>query len=165
MSDSQNTSAATLLSCEHSRQRRAERLVSKRDLQAAIKYGSRVPSLNQRGQLAWKYSFADVVFIVDQSLTKEITCWAKPGAGLDVEKQHITSEMESAHQAARTRLQNNCSWTSHTVVVVACNYFAQTVAKYSPFSKSFRMFCGKKIDRRPINIFLGKIRKKSLSTT
>jgi hypothetical protein len=118
MSDSQNTSAATLLSCEHSRQRRAERLVSKRDLQAAIKYGSRVPSLNQRGQLAWKYSFADVVFIVDQSLTKEITCWAKPGAGLDVEKQHITSEMESAHQAARTRLQSNCSWTSHTVVVV-----------------------------------------------
>lgn len=117
MSDSQNSSAATLLSCEHSRQRRAERLVSKRDLQAALKHGSRVASRNSKG-LAWKYTFADVVFIVDQSLTKEITCWAKPGAGLDVEKQHITSEMVSAHQAARIRLQNNCSWTSHTVVVV-----------------------------------------------
>lgn len=118
MSDSQRTSAATLLSCEHSRQRRAERLVSKRDLQAALKYGSRVASLNQRGELAWKCTFADVVFIVDRTLTKEITCWAKPGAGLDVEKQHITSEMERAHKAARTRLQSRCSWTSHTVVVV-----------------------------------------------
>ena len=118
MSDSQNSSAATLLSCEHSRLRRAERLVSKRDLQAALKHGSRVVSLSQRGLPVWKYSFADVVFIVDQTLTKEITCWAQPGAGLDVEKQHITSEMERAHQAARIRLQNNCSWTSHTVVVV-----------------------------------------------
>ena len=112
------TSAVTLLSCEHSRHRRAERLIAKRDLQAALKYGECKMSINQRGQVTWKYTFADVVFIVDPTKKREITCWATPGAGLDVEKRRITPQISHAHQTALGRLKNACSWTSHTVVIV-----------------------------------------------
>ena len=122
MTDSQNTSAATLLSSEHSRQRRAERLISKRDLQAALKHGTATASVDPQGRLKWRYTFADIVFIVDETRTREITCWAQPGAGLDVEKHRITPEMERVHQMACVRLQNSTTWTSHitshTVVIV-----------------------------------------------
>ena len=58
------SSAAIILSTEHTRQRRAERLIQKRDCQAALKYGTRVPSYNPRGELCWKYTYADIVYIV-----------------------------------------------------------------------------------------------------
>ena len=119
LSDISTTSTARLLSCKHSRLHRAERLISKRDLQAALRYGldTRVASVNQRACYGGS-TLSDVVFIVDKSLTKEVTCWAVPGAGLDVAKTFATVETESAHQAARTLLQKTCSWTSHTVVIV-----------------------------------------------
>ena len=89
MSEIQNTSAVTLLSSDHGRQRRAERLIDKRDLKAAVKYGSRKVSRNQRGELNWKYTFADIVYITDSTSTREITSWAKPGAGLDIVKKRF----------------------------------------------------------------------------
>ena len=99
------TSAVTLLSCEHSRHRRAERLIAKRDLQAALKYGECKMSINQRGQVTWKYTFADVVFIVDPTKKREITCWATPGAGLDVEKRRITPQIDhKSRMRTRRRL-------------------------------------------------------------
>ena len=119
MSESHTTtSAATLLSSEHSRMRRAQRLIEKRDLQAALRWGTPVASLNQRGELCWKYTFKDVVFIVDETKTREITCWAQPGAGLDTHKQRITEDMVHVHRDACMRLKNTRSWTSHTVIVV-----------------------------------------------
>ena len=118
MSESQTTSAATLLSNDHSRMRRAERLIAKRDFQAALKYGAAVPSYNPRGELCWRYTFKDMVFIVDKFRTREITCWAKPGSGLDVAKRRITESMALLHQDSCKRLKNACNWTSHTIVVV-----------------------------------------------
>ena len=115
----QTTSAATILSSDHGRMRRAERMIDKRDLQAALKYGTRERSLNQRGVPQWKYTFADIIYITDQTSTREITSWAKPGVGIDVEKRHISEQMKLKHKRACERLENDkTSWKSHTVVVV-----------------------------------------------
>jgi hypothetical protein len=113
------TTAATLLSSDHGRMRRAQRLIEKRDLQAALMRGVRELSLNPRGYVNWKYTFADVVFITDERCTREITCWAIPGAGLDVEKRTISEAMQSAHRIAISRIAvSSASWTSHTAIIV-----------------------------------------------
>ena len=113
------SSAAIILSTEHTRQRRAERLIQKRDCQAALKYGTRVPSYNPRGELCWKYTYADIVYIVSGDLSREVTCWAVPGAGLDVPKREISQADKCAHDAACAKiLMDAASWTSHTVIVV-----------------------------------------------
>ena len=113
------TSAATLLSADHGRMRRAQRLIEKRDLKAAGKHGTRESSPNPRGELNWKYTYADVIYITDSTSKHEITCWAAPGAGLDVAKHKITPEMKRAHQQASALIKaRQDSWTSHTVIIV-----------------------------------------------
>ena len=54
------TSDVVIESAAHGRQRRAERSIDRRDLQAAIRHGTKEPQL-RKGQLRWKYSFANVV--------------------------------------------------------------------------------------------------------
>eukprot|EP00550_Attheya_septentrionalis_P010930 CAMPEP_0198301820 /NCGR_PEP_ID=MMETSP1449-20131203/53040_1 /TAXON_ID=420275 /ORGANISM="Attheya septentrionalis, Strain CCMP2084" /LENGTH=74 /DNA_ID=CAMNT_0044003985 /DNA_START=68 /DNA_END=289 /DNA_ORIENTATION=- len=50
---------------------------------------------------------------------REITCWALPGSGLDVEKHSISAKAEAEHkEACRHILNDNTMWTSHTVIVV-----------------------------------------------
>lgn len=113
------STAATVLSSDHGRMRRAQRLIDKHDLQSALRYGTREPNYNQRGELCWKYTYRDIVYITDQTCRREITSWAIPGAGLDVEKRQISAKMQSMHkEAARRILYDKSSWTSHTVVVV-----------------------------------------------
>jgi len=112
------TSAVTILSSEHGLMRRAERLIQKRDLQAAVKHGTREISVNQRGQMNYKYKFADIVYITDETSKREITSWAAPGAGLDLEKVEITSEMQHKHSVAAMQIASRKGWTSHTVIVV-----------------------------------------------
>ena len=68
--------SVSLLLSPHGRMRRAQRLIQKSDLQAALKYGTREVSINQRGELCYKYRFADIVYITDATFTKEITSWA-----------------------------------------------------------------------------------------
>ena len=99
--------------------RRAQRLIEKRDLQAAVKHGIRTVSRNPRGELNYRYEFAEVVFITDATSTKEVTSWAAPGAGLDVALVDITPAMEKAHAEALCEVTSDPSkWTSHTVIVV-----------------------------------------------
>lgn len=115
------TSAVTVLSTAHGRQRRAERNIHKRDLQAAVTYGNREPAniCRRTGEQRWKFTYADVVYITDFSCRVEITSWPAPGAGLDVEEEPVSAKMWSRHQAATLRLRSEPScWTSHTVVVV-----------------------------------------------
>ena len=119
MSSEETLSAATILSSTHGRMRRAQRLIDKRDLQAALKYGECEETFSERGERRLKYTFADIVYITDETSTHEITCWAKPGAGLDVEKHPISKKAELAHKEACERiLMDTSSWTSHTVIVV-----------------------------------------------
>ena len=111
--------SVTILSSVHGRQRRAERLIDKRDLKAAVKYGKKESSYNQRGERKYKYTFADVVYITDLTSRKEITAWAVPGAGLDVAKHPISTITKREHKEARRNIQRDkSSWTSHTVIIV-----------------------------------------------
>ena len=114
----QPTSLITILSSIHGRQRRAERKIAKRDLQAALKHGQREVNYNPRtGAPQWRYTFADVVYITDG--VREITTWPVPGIGLDVEQIAITQRMKQEHLLACRNLASYPSaWTSHTVIVV-----------------------------------------------
>lgn len=58
------------------------------------------------------------MYITDSTGTREITSWAVPGAGLDVQMKDITREMRSEHLQAQRRNRIISNWTSHTVVVV-----------------------------------------------
>lgn len=103
--------------------RRAQRAIEKRDLQAALKYGIKMRGFPcpRTGEGRWKYTFADVVFITNETGREEITSWPVPGPGLDVELVRITPEMRRAHEAAcqPELLNNNMTlWTSHTGTVV-----------------------------------------------
>ena len=86
------TSAVTVLSSAHGRQRRMERDIGKRDLQAAVKYGKREPGYPcpRTGAPRWMYTFADIVYVTDASGREEITSWPAPGCGIDVEKVTCT---------------------------------------------------------------------------
>ncbi|CAE8653365.1 unnamed protein product [Polarella glacialis] len=118
--ETNSTSLVTVLSSAHGRQRRLERNIGKRDLQAAIKYGTREPGhpCPRTGERRWRYTFADVVYVTDEEGRKEITSWPAPGCGIDVEKVLITPEMRANHKEALGSIAKKANWTSHTVVVV-----------------------------------------------
>ena len=116
---SSTTSAVDILSSAHGRRRRRERLISKRDLQAAVKYGKKEEALRAKGSvLRWKYTFAGIVYVTDATSTREITSWPEPGFGFDVPLKAITPRMRDEHRKAVARLRDKSAWTSHTVVVV-----------------------------------------------
>ena len=115
-----STSLVTILSSAHGRQRRAEREINKRDLQAAVKYGVREPAgLSKLGAPRWMYTFAGVVFITDETSRQEITSWPLPGCGFDVPLVDIDKAMAAAHARAHAAVRAHSGvWTSHTVIVV-----------------------------------------------
>jgi hypothetical protein len=118
---SQRTSAVTVLSSTHGRERRAERLISKLNLQAAVKHGKKelAPPINGRNDHRLKFTFADVVYITDLSGKVEITSYAIPGAGIDIEMVEVTPEMMENHRKAVKQAKlDKTSWTSHSVIVV-----------------------------------------------
>jgi hypothetical protein len=116
-----STSLVTVLSSAHGRQRRAEREIHKRDLQAAVKYGVREPAgvCKRTGAPRWKYTFAHVVFITDETSRLEITSWPLPGCGFDVPLVAVDAATAAAHARAHAAVRARSSmWTSHTVIVV-----------------------------------------------
>lgn len=108
----------TILSSVHGRQRRMERDIAKEDLQAAVQFGVKEPTFGPRGDKRWKYTFADVVFITDETSTKEITSWVLPACGVDLEKVPVTVDMIRKHHLAVRSLADKSTWTSHSVVVI-----------------------------------------------
>jgi hypothetical protein len=115
------TSLITILSSAHGRQRRRERHIAMHDLQAAVKYGKKemAKSHPKTGELRWKYTFADVVFITDEASRREITSWPLPGCGLYVPQVALNPRLVSDHERDYARIRADPShWTSHTVIVV-----------------------------------------------
>jgi hypothetical protein len=52
---------------------------------------------------------------------QEITSYAQPGSGIDIQKVKVTAKMNESyekHEAANRILISNAAWTSHTVIVV-----------------------------------------------
>lgn len=113
------TDIVTVLSSVHGRQRRLERDLTKRDLRLARNYGEKETVYNDRGHKGYKFTFADIVYLTDETTDREITSWPVQACGIDVQKRVITKTMEAEHDKAKRMLaRDKTKWTSHTVVVV-----------------------------------------------
>ena len=85
------TSVVTVITSPHGLQRRLERKIGIRDLQAAVKHGTREPGFPcpRTGELRWRYTYADVVYVTDETSKREITSWPTPAAGLDLQTVQV----------------------------------------------------------------------------
>eukprot|EP00923_Selenidium_pygospionis_P005567 GHVN01009421.1.p1 GENE.GHVN01009421.1~~GHVN01009421.1.p1 ORF type:complete len:466 (+),score=27.29 GHVN01009421.1:149-1546(+) len=106
---SKNTSSVTLLSCVHGRDRRKLRNVEKRDLKAAIKYGTKEVQVCSRqgphyGEIRFKYTFADTVYITDATSTQEITSYVLP---LKIEQLDISNDEKLLHENFKNALKQH----------------------------------------------------------
>jgi Alpha-kinase family len=110
MAFNQKTSLITILSSVHGRLRREERDISKRDLQAALKYGTRQRNFKGR----WKVEHDGIIFIVDPGMRKEITAFPSP-----LSEAPLHFQERANHENAKTIIKHKpelCK--SHTVLVV-----------------------------------------------
>ena len=110
MSVQNNTSLITILSSAHGRLRREQRDISKRDLQRALRHGTK--ESNWKGR--WKVEYDGITFITDATMRKEITAFPSP-----LPKMEIDYEMETGHSKAVRLLRAKPELaTSHTVIVI-----------------------------------------------
>lgn len=116
--DTLQTSCIDFISSVHGEQRRRERNIDTRDLQAAIKYGTKemvhCKNGHRKGELRWKYTFAEVVYITDATSTNEITSWTFP---LPLQKAPLDSKTKRQICEQKIRLAKT-PITSHTILVV-----------------------------------------------
>jgi len=112
-----HTSAIPFVETEHGRLRRKQRGIDKRDLQAALKYGTRQGGRRRpNGDSTSKYTYKDIVYIVNDRTSEEVTSYAVP---IQLDVVPINSDMEMKHTTARKKLQADLhSWTSNTVIAV-----------------------------------------------
>ena len=112
---------SSILESLHGRERRMLRGISMTEFENAVKFGERQPGdVDPRtGRQRWlfRYSRGGITVVTDESQTREVTSWAHPCWGLNLEKVHITEEMErSHHHADKSKHQHR--WNSHAVAVV-----------------------------------------------
>ena len=115
-----HTSAVELISSIHGNQRRVERAIEKKDLQSAVKYGTKELSMkklkNGTTPERYKYTFADIVYITDKTSTREITSWVLP---LPLNQVEISDIDQHQYEAAKFRIsQDPKIITSHSVFVI-----------------------------------------------
>jgi len=92
-SDALRTSAVTLISHAHGRERRAERGILRRELQAAIKYGEKVAANpGRRGEKRWRFTHDGVVYITDETMRHEVTSWRLDGGEIVAEAEASASD-------------------------------------------------------------------------
>ena len=110
MEFNKQTSLITILSSAHGRLRREQRDIDKRDLQKAIKYGTRYFQPCQRN---WVVTYDGIIFIVDKALKREVTVFPAPLATAP-----ISLEDDANHRKAKAVIKRKpelCN--SHTVLV------------------------------------------------
>lgn len=74
------TENITLISHAHGRQRRVERRIQRKELQAAIKYGIKEAANPGRdGSIRLRYTYNGVVYITDETSRHEVTSWRLDG--------------------------------------------------------------------------------------
>eukprot|EP00121_Abeoforma_whisleri_P010617 Awhi_evm1s9794 len=93
----------------HGKRRRIERDIDVRDLQAAVKYGSKQKTVN-----GYKYCFAGITYITDETSTKEITSWF-----MDEPLDKAVLSSRDIYQIKEQKLRSKQSkLTSHTILIV-----------------------------------------------
>lgn len=113
----QPTREVPFISSVHGAERRTQRNISKRDLKAAVKYGTceRGYPRPKTGEGTWKYNFANITYIVADSGI-EVTSYVDP---LPLESVPITPRMHQQYIEASNRIAANPELiTSHTMLVV-----------------------------------------------
>jgi hypothetical protein len=127
------TSQITHRSTNHGALRRLQRNIGVRDLQAAIKYGTRTPAGRGGGGgkgrgSGWgrrknnnprsKYEYNGITYIVDDVTKEEITTYSNL---IDLRYKCVTVDQKHRHEKVRKRLQTpegKQQWKSHTVLLV-----------------------------------------------
>ncbi|CAM9194298.1 unnamed protein product [Hapterophycus canaliculatus] len=116
--DIPRTSDIEFFSSLHGREKRLERGIEKRDLQAAVKYGKKRKGHPDKmsGKTRWMYTLGNVVYITDETSTKEITSYRLP---VKLPHAELTLDDLLDHERAKEDLRRNPDMcTSHTVIVV-----------------------------------------------
>jgi Mg-chelatase subunit ChlD len=109
----EGTSLITILSSEHGRMRRAQRDISKRDLQEALKHGEVSNAWGGRCRVEYN----GIIFITDSTQRREITAFPAPHdmAPYDYDEMVEREKLKSV-MAEKPEL-----FKSHTVLVVDCS--------------------------------------------
>jgi hypothetical protein len=98
--------------------RRRQRGIDKKDLQQAMKYGTREiqDRTTAKGYGTVKYTYNDIVYIVEDTTGREVTSYAVP---ITLDLVPLTEAMVQQHARAAENLQHNFnSWSSNTVLIV-----------------------------------------------
>lgn len=105
-----DTSLITILSSEHGRLRREQRDIDKRDLQKALKHGSRNKAWNDR----WRIEYDGITFITDPTMRREVTAYPSPLPDYPVDHSMVTD-----HNKAKLILRKKPELsTTHTVIII-----------------------------------------------
>lgn len=104
------SSMISILSTEHGRLRREQRDIRKRDLYKALVHGRRERCWGSR----WKIEYDGIIFIVNNSLTQEVTAYPSPLGLAPVESKELNLNFKTRDFL----IKNPDRCTSHTVLVV-----------------------------------------------
>jgi hypothetical protein len=113
------TSCVDFISSIHGEQRRIERQITKRNLQAAVKYGLKENTFPhpRTGENRLKFTYDDIVYITDATATTEVTSWSL--RQLPLEKTDIDASLVRQITEQKRRLSTaSAAVTSHSVLIV-----------------------------------------------
>ena len=105
-----NTSSIEIISSLHGKQRRIERDINKKDLQAAIKYGVVEKQRNNR----YKITYNNIIYITDETMTKEVTSFS----AIQLPLEHVPYDARQIDEQKRRIKSELVSITSHTVLII-----------------------------------------------
>jgi Alpha-kinase family len=113
-----STSLITFRETDHGRERRRQRGIDKKDLQSAMKYGTRTCGWPRpkTGHPTSVYTYKDITYVVNDITGEEITSYAVP-LKLDAVRLEESYVLEHENYRRKVKSDLDC-WTSHTVIVV-----------------------------------------------
>ena len=111
----------TFISSLHGRQRRRERGLDRRDLEAAVSHGTREyqPECTRRGRRTpprWKFTYEDVVYVTELDMVTEVTSYSVPLPLIEVPVD--AGLKRQCKEMKRRIVEGSARVTSHMVIVV-----------------------------------------------
>jgi uncharacterized protein YegL len=103
------TSLISIISTEHGRLRREQRDIRKRELQKALKYGTKTWTGSR-----WRFEYDGIVYITNKEITTEKTCYPSPLSLVPVDRLSSSDHLIAKQVIAKK--PEKC--VSHTVLVV-----------------------------------------------
>ena len=130
------TENVTVISHGHGRERRLERNIEKRDLQAAIKYGVKTSANpGQDGSQRWRYTHNGVVYLTDATSKHEITSWRENDTENEVPMVEFGSVINAGPYSSHIVLVVDCSGSMRTSDV--SGFATRTAAVYECLAREF----------------------------